>query len=256
MSSTGAGYDWSSGTFSPEGRIFQVEYAKKAVENSGTTIAIKCTDGVIMAVEKTLVSKMLVPGTHRRVYAIDRHVGLSMAGLVADGRQLVNRAREEATSYKKNYGSEVPPHLLAERMGQFVHYYTLYGSVRPFGASIILAGYDNDEKKCTLHMIEPSGVANSYRGCAIGKGQQAAKTEIEKYKLFDLTCREAMKYVAKILHTLHDEVRHPFELEMSWLCAESNWQHRLVPDNLRDEVDKWAKQVIEDEEMADDDDDE
>jgi 20S proteasome alpha/beta subunit len=123
-----------------------------------TTIAIKCKDGVIMAVEKTLISKMLVPGTHRRVYAIDRHIGLSMAGLVADGRQLVNRAREEALSYKKNYGSDVPPHVLAERMGQFVHYYTLYGSVRPFGASIILAGYDVDEKKTTLHMIEPSGV--------------------------------------------------------------------------------------------------
>ncbi|TMW60751.1 hypothetical protein Poli38472_000793 [Pythium oligandrum] len=256
MSSTGAGYDWSAGTFSPEGRIFQVEYAKKAVENSGTTIGIKCKDGIIMAVEKTLLSKMLVPGTHRRIYAIDRHIGLSMAGLVADGRQLVNRAREEALSYKKNYGSPVPPHILAERMGQYVHYYTLYGSVRPFGASIILSGYDADEEKTTLHMIEPSGVTYSYRGCAIGKGQQAAKTEIEKYKLFDLTCREAMKYVAKILHTLHDEVRHPFELELSWLCEETKWQHHLVPDNLRDEVNQWAKQAIEDEEMADDDDDE
>lgn len=83
-----------------------------------------------------------------------------MAGLVADGRQLVNRAREEALGYKKNYGSPIPPHVLAERMGQFVHYYTLYGSVRPFGASIMISGYDLDEKKTSLHLIEPSGVTN------------------------------------------------------------------------------------------------
>lgn len=123
-----------------------------------TTIGIKCTDGIIMGVEKTLLSKMLVKGTHRRIYAIDRHVGLSMAGLVADGRQLVNRAREEALSYKKNYGSAIPPDVLADRMGQYVHYYTLYGSIRPFGTAVMIAGYDADEKKASLHMVEPSGV--------------------------------------------------------------------------------------------------
>ena len=83
-----------------------------------------------------------------------------MAGLVADGRQLVNRAREEALSYKKNFGSSVPPHVLADRMGQYVHYYTLYGSIRPFGASIMLAGYDADLKKPVLSVIEPSGVTH------------------------------------------------------------------------------------------------
>ncbi|DAZ99816.1 TPA: hypothetical protein N0F65_001325 [Lagenidium giganteum] len=254
MSSTGAGYDLSAGTFSPEGRIFQVEYAHKAVENSGTAIGVKCSDGVIMAVEKTLLSKMLVPGTHRRIFAIDRHVGMSMAGLVADGRQLVNRAREEALGYKKNYDSSIPPHVLADRMGQYVHYYTLYGSVRPFGTAVMLGGYDQDEKKPYLHLVEPSGLTYSYRGCAIGKGQQAAKTEIEKYKLFDMTCREALKYVAKILHTLHDEVRHPMEMELSWICEESKWQHHFVPDNLRAEVNAWAVQSIQDDEMADDDD--
>lgn len=81
-----------------------------------------------------------------------------MAGLVADGRQLVNRAREEALSYKKNYGSPIPPQVLADRMGQYVHYYTLYGSIRPFGTAIMLAGYDIDEKKSSLYLVEPSGV--------------------------------------------------------------------------------------------------
>lgn len=100
----------------------------------------------------------------------------SMAGLVADGRQLVNRAREEALSYKKNYGSVIPPHVLADRMGQFVHYYTLYGSIRPFGTAIMLAGYDADEKKASLYMVEPSGVTYvrfGNRGIAVWWGRMS-----------------------------------------------------------------------------------
>ncbi|KAF0762096.1 hypothetical protein AaE_003352 [Aphanomyces astaci] len=255
MSSTGAGYDLSVGTFSPDGRIFQVEYAKKAVENSGTAIGINCKDGVVMGVEKVLLSKLLVPGTHRRIHAIDRHIGLAISGLVADGRQLVNRAREEAAGYKKNYGSPIPPQVLADRMSQYVHYFTLYGSVRPFGTSIMLAGRDVDTGKTFLNVIEPSGVSYRYRGAAMGKGEQAAKTEIEKYKIFDLTCREAIKYIAKILNVLHDEVKHPFELELSWLCEESNWQHQLVPGNIRDEATAWAVRSIQDDDIADDADD-
>lgn len=257
MSSTGSGYDLSSGTFSPDGRIFQVEYAKKAVDKSGTAIGIRCSDGVIMGVEKLLLSKMLVAGTNRRVYNIDSHIGMSLAGLSADGRQLANRAREEAHQYKSNYGVSIPPKILTQRMGQYVHYFTLYGSIRPFGASTIFIGYDQDLEEPYLGLVEPSGVSFAYRGCAIGKGQQSASTEIEKYRMFDMTCREGIKYLAKIMHILHDEVKDkPFELEMSWVCKESNWKHEFVPNTLRDEAQTWAKNAIEEDEMADDDDDE
>ncbi|RHY09379.1 hypothetical protein DYB36_008544 [Aphanomyces astaci] len=202
-----------------------------------TAIGINCKDGVVMGVEKVLLSKLLVPGTHRRIHAIDRHIGLV-------------RPLE-----LKNYGSPIPPQVLADRMSQYVHYFTLYGSVRPFGTSIMLAGRDVDTGKTFLNVIEPSGVSYRYRGAAMGKGEQAAKTEIEKYKIFDLTCREAIKYIAKILNVLHDEVKHPFELELSWLCEESNWQHQLVPGNIRDEATAWAVRSIQDDDIADDADD-
>jgi len=256
MSSTGAGYDLSSGTFSPDGRIFQVEYAQKAVDNSGTVIGIHCTDGIVLGLEKLLLSKLLVAGTNRQLYTIDRHAGMAVAGLPADGRQLANRAKEETQSYMKNYGSPIPPKILTERMSQFTHYYTLYGSIRPFGSSAMLAGYDEDTKEPYLSMIEPSGLSFRFRGAAMGKGKNAGKTEIEKYKVFDMTCREALKYVAKILHVLHDEVKDkPFELEMSWICEETKWQHKMVPNDIRDEAEAWAKQSIEEDEMDDSDED-
>ena len=86
MASTGAGYDLSPTTFSPDGRIFQVEYATKAVENSGTVVGIRCADGVVLGVEKVMLSKMLLPSSNRRVATVSAHAGVAQAGLAADGR--------------------------------------------------------------------------------------------------------------------------------------------------------------------------
>lgn len=157
MSSTGSGYDYSCGTFSPDGRIFQVEYAQKAVENSGTAIGIKCNDGIVLAVEKPQMSKMLVSGSNRRIFGIDEHCGIAVTGVTADGRQIVNRAREESKSYEDTYGHKILPTVLSNRLALFIHYFTVHGSLRPFGASTLIAAYDDDIKSPELYMIEPSG---------------------------------------------------------------------------------------------------
>jgi len=101
MASSGSGYDLSSSTFSPDGRIFQIEYAAKAVENSGTALGIKCRDGVVLAVEKPLQSKMLLPTSSRRIHTVDTHSGIAFTGFISDARQVMNRAREEALSYEQ-----------------------------------------------------------------------------------------------------------------------------------------------------------
>jgi len=112
MASQGTGYDLSASTYSPDGRIFQIEYAQKAVEASSTVLAIKCKDGIVLAVEKLISSKLLVNGddssTNRKIFTVDSHIGLATAGLVADGRHLANRAREEASSFKDTYRFDAP----------------------------------------------------------------------------------------------------------------------------------------------------
>jgi len=246
MSSTGAGYDYSCGTYSPDGRIFQVEYAQKAVENSGTAIGIQCSDGIVLAVEKPMLSKMLVAGSNRRIFGIDSHAGIAVTGFTADGRQLVHRAREEAQSYRETYGHRIVPSVLANRISLFVHFYTTHGSLRPFGSTALVAAYDEEEKKASLYMIEPSGLSFKYFGCAAGKGAQAAKTELEKVmnraSENGITCREAVKQVAAIMHTIRDTSKDkPFELEIGWLCEETQWKHALVPSELVDEADRLAR---------------
>ncbi|GBG70095.1 hypothetical protein CBR_g5726 [Chara braunii] len=250
MSSIGTGYDLSVTTFSPDGRVFQTEYAMKAVDNSGTAVGIRCKDGIVMGVEKLVISKMLVAGSNRRIHSVDRHAGMAMAGLVADGRQIVNRARAEAANYKSFYGDQIPGKILCDRVASYTHLCTLYWWIRPFGASVILGCYDKEEPQ--LWMIEPSGVAYRYFGTAIGKGRQAAKTEIEKLKLSEMTCREGVIEVAKIIYGVHDEAKDKaFELEMSWICDESNREHQLVPRELLAQAEAAAKAAQEEEDMED-----
>ncbi|KAG1338278.1 putative Proteasome subunit alpha type-3 [Cocos nucifera] len=133
---------------------------------------------------------------------------------------------------------------MRERVAGYVHLCTLYWWLRPFGCGVLLGGYDRDGPQ--LYMIEPSGVSYRYFGAAIGKGRQAAKTEIEKLKLSELTCREGVIEVAKIIYGVHDEAKDKaFELEMSWVCDESNRQHQKVPDNLLEEAKAAAKAALE-----------
>eukprot|EP00928_Gymnodinium_smaydae_P073290 TRINITY_DN56524_c0_g1_i1.p2 TRINITY_DN56524_c0_g1~~TRINITY_DN56524_c0_g1_i1.p2 ORF type:complete len:284 (+),score=73.26 TRINITY_DN56524_c0_g1_i1:99-854(+) len=247
MAGTGSGYDLSVTTFSPDGRVFQVEYAGKAVENSGTSLAICCKDGVIFGVENFLISKMLVNGSNRRTMPVHRRAGMAVAGLLPDARQIVNRARQEAKSYLNAYCEEMPPNVLADRLGLFMHAYTLYWSVRPFGCSVLFGCVDKETKEPSLYSVEPSGVAYKYQGTAVGKGRQAAKTEIEKLLATPggVTCEQALVQVARILHKIHDEKDRDFALEVSWICPASNYEFAAVPKDKLDAAEAQAKAMLE-----------
>ncbi|KAJ3214263.1 hypothetical protein HDU67_001862 [Dinochytrium kinnereticum] len=244
MSSIGTGYDLSASTYSPDGRIFQVEYATKAVDNSGTAIGIRAKDGVVLAVEKLVQSKLLVPGSNKRIATADYHIGIATAGLHADGRHLISRIRDESEQYRNFYKSPIPGKIIAERAAQYVQAYTLYSSVRPFGTSSIIATVDRQQGP-GLYLIEPSGVYYGYYGCAVGKGRQLAKTEIEKLKLTELSVRDAVKEAARIIYAVHDDSKDKdFELEISWVCAESGNKHEMVPRDVLEEAEAAAKAAL------------
>ncbi|ORX69685.1 N-terminal nucleophile aminohydrolase [Linderina pennispora] len=253
MTSIGTGYDLSVSTYSPDGRIFQVEYAQKAVDNSGTAIGLRVKDGVVLAVEKIKHSRLLVPESNRRIMTAAKHVGIVSAGWMSDTRHLVKRAREESRNYHDTYKRDVPAKILAERMGMYKQVYTLYSAVRPFGVGTIMASYDADGPQ--LYMVEPSGQYFGYHGCAAGKGKQVAKTEIEKLKLSEMTVREAIKEAARIIYSAHDETKDKlFELELSWVCEESGRKHQRVPKELIEEAIQYAERALDedDDEMDDD----
>ncbi|CAD7693261.1 unnamed protein product [Nyctereutes procyonoides] len=252
MSSIGTGYDLSASTFSPDGRVFQVEYAMKAVENSSTAVGIRCKDGVVFGVEKLVLSKLYEEGSDKRLFNVDRHVGVAVAGLLADARSLADIAREEASNFISNFGCNIPLKHLADKVAMYVHAYTLYSAVRPFGCSFMLGSYSvNDGAQ--LYMIDPSGVSYGYWGCAIGKAGQAAKTEIEKLQMKEMTCRD-VKEVAKIIYIVHDEVKdNAFELELSCVGEITKGRHEIFPKDIREEAEKYAKESLKEEDESDED---
>ncbi|XP_043929511.1 proteasome subunit alpha type-3 [Protopterus annectens] len=119
-------------------------------------------------------------------------------------------------------------------------------------SSFMLGSYDKDDG-AQLYMVDPSGVSYGYWGCAVGKARQAAKTEIEKLQMKEMTCREVVKEVAKIIYVVHDEVKDKaFELELSWVGEVTNGRHEIVPKDVREEAEKYAKDSLEEEEESDD----
>ncbi|CDZ96651.1 20s proteasome subunit [Phaffia rhodozyma] len=246
MTSIGTGYDLSASTYSPDGRIFQVEYAGKAVDAGGTAIGIRTKDGVILAVEKLVHSKLLVPGTNRRIQTIDPHIGLATAGLFADAKHVASRARDEAQNYRDIYCAPTTLKDLVSRVSLYLQVYTLYSSVRPFGVSSIFGSVDKNGPQ--LYMIEPSGLSFGHRATAVGKGKLLAKTELEKLDFDTLESRDAVMHAARIIHKCHaDEKDKQFELEITWICPESKGRHQFVPADLLEQAEVAAKNALEEE---------
>ncbi len=174
-------YDRAITVFSPDGRLFQVEYAREAVKRGTTTVGVKYKDGVVLVIDKRISSKLIEPTSIEKIFTIDFHVGCASSGLVADARVLVDRARLEAQMHRITYGEPVSIEVLVKRICDFKQNYTQYGGVRPFGTALLFAGTDDNG----VHLFEtdPSGALMSYKAGAIGAGRsQVLATFEEKYE--------------------------------------------------------------------------
>ena len=187
----------SASQFSPDGRVFQIDYASKAVEKSGTVVGLRGKDSVVLAVEKVVTSPLYEDDAATRLFTIDKNIGIAIAGLLADGRAIVEVARQEAANFKQEFESTIPLKQLCERVAAYVHAYTLYSSVRPFGVSVIMSAWDETDG-AQLYKIEPTGSYYGYFACASGKAKQQAKTEMEKLTFQEMSTEELVQTAGKM----------------------------------------------------------
>ncbi|MEC8948633.1 MAG: archaeal proteasome endopeptidase complex subunit alpha, partial [Candidatus Thermoplasmatota archaeon] len=171
-------YDRAITVFSPDGRLFQVEYAREAVKRGTTTVGVKFKDGVVLIVDKRLSSKLIEPESIEKVFKIDSHIGCATSGLVADARALVDRARVECQVNSFNYEEQIPVETLVKKLCDFKQSYTQYGGVRPFGTALIIAGVD--ESGPHLYETDPSGAMMAYKAGGIGAGRNEVMEIFEK----------------------------------------------------------------------------
>lgn len=257
---SGSGYD-AHIVLSPEGRIFQVEYAMKAIEFSTTVLGILCKDGVVLAAERQVASKLHEPDSlaTRRIFNIDTHIGCAVAGLLTDSRALVEHARNECTQYREQWDSPIPVDVLVKRLSDYMYQHTIYGGARPFGCSIIIAGQNPNSGKYELWKTEPSGVCWRYKGISIGKTNQAAKTELEKIdpKLGELEVSQGVKEAVKVIQAVRDEnnTSRTYSIDLSYIGGDHGSRHQFASKSLKSECEEWAKNALEDEDDDDEDDD-
>lgn len=239
-----AGYDQSCITLSQDGKIYQIEYALKAIENACTVTGIVCDDGVILASEKIKLSKTMVSNSSPTIYSITKNIGMAICGYLPDGRNIVARAQLEARSYLENYGIEISGKILSDRVASYVQLHTLYWFYRPFGATVMLSCYDNKDGP-HLYMIENSGDCYEYYSCSHGKGKQYVKNHVElgDFAIRKQSCASALKSVLKTLIKSYDGEKET-EYDISVISKETGGKHILMNKNTLNELVKITKEEV------------
>ncbi|MCJ2555516.1 MAG: archaeal proteasome endopeptidase complex subunit alpha [Candidatus Thermoplasmatota archaeon] len=171
-------YDRAITVFSPDGRLFQVEYARVAVTRGTTTAGLKFKDGIVLMADKKIASKLMEPSSVEKIFQIDEHVGCATSGLVADARALVDFARIVAQINKVTYDERISIDLLVKKICDYKQNYTQYGGVRPFGTALLVAGVDTQGNH--LFETDPSGALVSYKAGSIGSGRNTVMELFEE----------------------------------------------------------------------------
>ena len=186
------GYDRTIAVFSPDGRLFQVEYAKEAVKRGSTSVGLVFKDGIVLGSIKPSMS-MMVTASAEKIYQVDDHIGAVAAGLLADARVLVNQARVKAQVHRITYEEPVDTWGIARLFGDRMQISTLFAGLRPFGVTLLVGGVD----KTGMHLIEsdPSGMLFEWSAYAIGRGAILANKILKQKWRKDLQEKDAVELV-------------------------------------------------------------
>jgi proteasome alpha subunit len=194
-------YDRAITVFSPDGRLFQVEYAKEAVRRGATAMGVVCADGVILVAHKNISSNLLVFESMKKIFKIDNHIAATASGLVADARRLVDMARLEAQRHRLLYSEPISIESVSKQLCDTMQLYTQYGGMRPFGVSLLIAGVDSEPM---LYEAEPSGALTGYKADAIGSGKKEVDEFFEKEYKDGLSVDDGINLAVKALKKTTD----------------------------------------------------
>lgn len=186
------GYDRSITMFSPDGRLLQVEYAKKTVKQGSTAMGIVCKDGVVFVVDKRVTSKLMVAEAIEKMFRIDDHIAATAAGIISDARVLVDRAQLRAQQHSVAYDSKIDILSIVKEMCDLKQVCTQSAGLRPFGVSLLVGGVEEDGT-VKLFLTEPYGLYFQYRATVIGEGEAEVEAILQKKYRPNLTVEEGLK---------------------------------------------------------------
>ncbi len=228
-----AGYDRAITVFSPDGRLYQVEYAIETVRRGTLAIGIKAKDGVILAVEEK-TRKLQVSNVTQKIFQIDDHIGVAAAGYIPDARAQVDHARFFAQSNRLIYDEPVDVEGVAKNVADMAQQLTQYGGLRPFGVALILAGVDKTGS--ALFLTDPSGTYIAYDAVAIGAGSDQVTDFLEKTYKLDGSIEDAAALAIESIYLVSEDKTTTRNLKMAIIDNQTKTMRKVEDE----EIEKYA----------------
>ncbi len=230
------GYDRASIVFSPDGRLLQVEYAKKAVEQGTTAIGMTCKDGAVLIADKRIVDKFIVPSSVEKVFQVDDHIAVTATGYLMDGRVLAEKAQIIAQQHKVTYDTNIDTLSLVKEISNMKQAFTQYGGARPFGVSLLFIGVDDDGPK--LFLTEPTGIYFEYVATAVGEGESEAEEMLKKEYKEGMGLDDSIKLGIKILKKVLGRDFDVERVEVAFVKKEDRQYGKLKKEDIENVVNK------------------
>ncbi len=220
--------------YSPDGRIYQVEYAIETVKRGTLSIGVKCKDGVLLAVEEN-PRALQVANVTQKIFQVDKHIGAAAAGYIPDARVQVDSARFFSQSNKLTYDEDVEVEMVAKHLADQSHQFTQYSGVRPYGVALIIAGVDL--KGGSIYVTDPSGTFVSYAAVAIGAGSEEVTDFLEKNYKNEIMLEEGASLATAAINLKTEKTDVVKNVKMSWIKHDK----KIMEKASEADLEKFAK---------------
>ncbi|MGM0469813.1 MAG: archaeal proteasome endopeptidase complex subunit alpha [Promethearchaeati archaeon] len=211
-------YDRALTVFSPEGRLYQVEYALEAVRRGTLAVAVKSKDAVCLAAQIKIPTKLMDADEIDKIFQIDEHIGVAISGLHADSRTLINYARVQAQSFRLTYDEPVRMNMLVKDVSDVMQQYTQFGGIRPWGCALFFIGIDSDGTQ--VYTASPSGIYRSFKAYAMGNGEATAREYLRENYSKDLPFDQMIHLCLDGLKEAIDEEATKENIRLSYIKSE------------------------------------
>jgi len=227
-------YDRALTVFSPEGRLYQVEYALEAVRRGTIAVAIKSNEDVCLAAQIKIPSKLMDPDSIDKIFQIDEHIGVAISGLHADSRTLINYARVQAQSFRLTYDEPVRMNMLVKTIADLKQMYTQYGGIRPFGCALFFIGIDSTGPQ--IYTTSPSGIYRPYKAYALGSGEAQAREHIQANYKENMSFKEIVDLALNAIKESVEDDLSKDTIRIAYVKSSEDNKFKMC---MKDEINKF-----------------
>jgi proteasome alpha subunit len=247
-------YDRGITIFSPDGRLYQVEYAREAVQRGTASVGIRTEEGVVLAVDKRIRSVLMEETSVEKIHKADDHVGIASAGHVADARQLIDFARQQAQVNRLRYGEPIGIETLTKEVTDHIQQYTQVGGARPFGVALIIGGVEDGEPR--LYETDPSGTPYEWKALAVGADRSEIEDHLEEQYDESMGLEAGVDLALEALASVNDDSLEPQEVGMATVDVETESLDEFDNDRIEEHLVEQDLLAEEGEDEPDEDDEE